>query len=358
MAVSPRSFRIDQPELQVSLITRFIKGCAHFVRVIAGWCVYIVARKTPPFAYQSMIALFCLTGGRSNDALSKLIGMVKRPYRFPNATGVLGNMADQSVREPIVAQLRSRGYHVFNKCIPEDVCDKLLQYALSHPCTVRRMDGRDPGKVTKVPYSRGAPEAVRYDFDVQDLLGNQDVQRLLADLSFVALAQDYLGSRPVLDVLTMWWHTGYSDRPDSEAGQFFHFDLDRPKWLKFFIYLTDVGPDNGPHAFVAGSHRTGAMPARLLQKGYSRLSDEEVGAAFNSSDILELTAPRGSIIAEDTRGLHKGKHVHRGDRLVLQLQFSNSLFGGYYPKVELGRNVRAELKQALERYSSVYAAYL
>ncbi len=341
----------------MSLISRFIKGCAHFVRLTLGWCVYLLVRKTPPFAYQSMIALFCLTGGRSNDAFSRIIGLFKRPYRFAYARGVLGDMADPGVREPVVAQLKSRGYYVFERCIPDDLCDKLLQYALTHPCTVRKMDRGAPTRIAKLPYSRGAPEAVRYDFDVQDLLRNQDLQRLLADLSFVALAQDYLGARPVLDVLTMWWHTGYSDQPDSEAGQFFHFDLDRPKWLKFFIYLTDVGPDNGPHSFVAGSHRAGAMPKQLLRKGYARLSDEEVAAAFDRRDILELTAPRGSIIAEDTRGLHKGKHVHSGDRLVLQLQFSNSLFGGYYAPAAFAGGLRAELKQAVEQYSSLYAAY-
>jgi hypothetical protein len=342
----------------VSLIVRFVKGVAHFGRIMIGWCVYLLMHKTPPFAYQSMTALFCLTSGRSNDAFSKVIGLFKRPYRFTDARGVLGDMGDQRVREPVVAQLRNRGYYVFNKCVPEELCDKLLQYALSHPSTVRKMDGGQGVKVAKLPYTRDAPEAVRYDFDVQDLLRNPDVQSLLADLSFVALAQDYLGARPVLDVLTMWWHTGYSDRPDSEAGQFFHFDLDRPKWLKYFIYLTDVGPDNGPHAFVAGSHRTGAMPKQLLKKGYARLSDEEVANAFDRKDILELTAPRGSIIAEDTRGLHKGKHVQRGDRLVLQLQFSNSLFGGYYAPAAFAGGLSASLSSRTVEFPGLYAAYL
>jgi ectoine hydroxylase-related dioxygenase (phytanoyl-CoA dioxygenase family) len=176
-------------------------------------------------------------------------------------------------------------------------------------------------------------------------------------LSFAVLAQDYLGSRPVLDVLTMWWHTSFSHQPDSGAGQFFHFDLDRPKWLKFFIYLTDVKPENGPHAFVAGSHRTGALPERLLSKGYSRLSDQEVGAVFAAPDVLELTAPRGSIIAEDTRGLHKGKHVLSGDRLVLQLQFSNSLYGGSYPPSQMDGVISEELTSRIGMYPRLYSAY-
>jgi hypothetical protein len=100
--------------------------------------------------------------------------------------------------------------------------------------------------------------------------------------------------------------------------------------------LTDVGPENGPHKFIAGSHRTGGIPGELLKKGYARLTDEEVAPHYRPADFIEFTAPRGTIIAEDTRGLHKGQHVNSGHRLMLQIQFSNSLFGPPYPKISFG----------------------
>ena len=46
-----------------------------------------------------------------------------------------------------------------------------------------------------------------------------------------------------------------SKKADSEAAQMFHFDLDRIKWLKFFIYLTDVKINSGPHVYVSGTHK-------------------------------------------------------------------------------------------------------
>ncbi len=179
-------------------------------------------------------------------------------------------------------------------------------------------------------YRRGAPQAVRYDFDTRDLLDNRDIQKLLSDLSFAAVAQDYFGCRPVVDVLGMWWHTDFSDKPDSEAAQYYHFDMDRPKWLKFFIYLTDVESTSGP----------------------------QVSREFSGKDIIEFTAPRGTILGEDTRGLHKGKHVQKGDRLMLQIQFSNSLFGGFYPKVSMGGDLSSDLKHRVEQFPGLYAAYL
>lgn len=328
------------------------------LRLLAGWTVYLVSGRTPSFAYQSMVMLFCLTGGRSNDVLSRLIGFFNPPYRLSDGRGVLGDMGPGEHRAAVLSQLRSRGYYVFENCLPADMCDRLMQFALTQPCRMRRMDDGKPGTVVKELYSRAAPQAIRYDFEAQDLLRNQDIQKLLADLSFVALAQEYLGARPSADILNMWWHTSFAHGPDSEAGQFFHFDMDRPKWLKIFIYLTDVTPQSGPHAFVAGSHRTDGIPKSLLRKGYVRLSDDEVTSRFEPNDILELTAPRGSVIVEDTRGLHKGKHVERGDRLMLQIQFSNSLFGAVEVKSRLGSELCAELRQRAQQCRGLYSAYL
>jgi hypothetical protein len=325
---------------------------------VAGLATYLLTGKTFGLAHQSMIWHFCRTQGHSNDLLSRVVGMFRPPIPFPDANGVLGNMTTAGARREAVSQLRERGHYIFPQRLPDDLCERLLAYALSQPCKLRPMDGMHPGKVVRDVYHRTAPRAVRYDFETQDLLCNEDIQKLLADLSFAAISQDYLGARPVLDVMGLWWHTGFSDQPDSEAAQYFHFDMDRLKWLKFFIYLTDVAPENGPHSFVEGTHRTGGISQSLLDKGYARLTDEEVKAELGDKGIIEFAAPRGTILAEDTRGLHKGKHVEHGDRLVLQFQFSNSLFGAFYPKSTIPTAVAQELAGQLRKYPSIYAAYV
>ena len=337
---------------------KLVRMLFHYVRLATGSAIYLASNKTPAFAYQSMIALFCLTGGRSNDFVSRIIGIFKQPYKFETANGILGNMSEDARRYSVVADIKEKGYHVFENRLPDDLCNRLLQYAITHPCNMRPMDGASAGKRISTVYHRGAPQTVRYDFDTQDVLNNKDVQEILADMSFPAVAQDYLGARPVMDVLSMWWHTDYSDEPDMEAAQYYHFDMDRPKWLKFFIYLTDVNTNSGPHTFIASSHKTGGIPNSLLRKGYARLSDEEVESSYGNDKVVEFAAPQGTIIAEDTRGLHKGKHVTKGDRLIFQLQFSNSLFGGYYPKALIGHGVRDELKVAIEKYPELYTTFL
>jgi len=44
--------------------------------------------------------------------------------------------------------------------------------------------------------------------------------------------------------------------------------------------------------------------------------------ASRASRIVEFVASRETMIIDDTRGLQKDAHVHAGDRLMLQIQFS------------------------------------
>lgn len=329
------------------------------IRLALGVIQYWSQGRTPPAAYHSLIQLFCSNGGKSNDWLARCISLAHPPYRLEHQSGVLGNLDDQTL-DRVVERLNEQGYYVFEQRLSDELSERLLNFALSQRCTVRTKDGHrldgSPKHVDR--YNRENPEGVRYDFSAQDVIDNPDVQQLMADSSIIAVAQQYLRCKPIIDVMSMWWHTAYSKVPDKEAAQWWHFDMDRIKWLKFFIYLTDVGPDNGPHSFVAGSHRTGGISASLRLKGYTRLTDEEVEACYPKERFIEFTAPRGTIIAEDTRGLHKGKLVCQGDRLLLQLQFSNSLFGGFYPPSRCSRVLDRNLESMSARYRRLYSNYL
>lgn len=295
-----------------------------------GWIVYIFSGATPQWAGQSLIRLFCASGGRTNDVMARLVSVRFPPRKLDAEQGILPALSNTWLNN-VADTLRNRGYFVFEQRVPDAVCDQLLDFALKQPAVLRPTDGQERTRHTGV-YDPANPLAVSYDFQQNDLLNHPVVQSLMGDPAIVYVAQAYLQTQPVADVVSMWWSTAFSDRPDSESAQFYHFDMDRIKWLKFFIYLTDVSPQNGPHYFVARSHRTGGIPQELLAKGYSRHLDEDVAAHYRPADFIEFAAPRGTILAEDTRGLHKGQHVQHGHRLLLQFQFSNSLFGPPYPK--------------------------
>jgi hypothetical protein len=329
------------------------------LRLSAGLLAYSFSRRTPAFAYQSLIRLFTLTSGRSNDLLAKAIGLLRRRYPIDGFDGVLG-FRNRAELDRVAMQIRERGHYVFDRQLPAELCERLYRFALAERCRPRATDSQAVASdVVAAMYPRATPAAIIYDFSPDDLINNVDVQVLMGDRSICALAEAYLGAKPVLDTVNMWWTTAYSSRPDATAAQLYHFDMDHVRWLKFFIYLTDMSPQTGPHCFVAGTHRSGAIPHRFLSQGYARLSDVEIAANFPAGDIMEFMGMRGTIIAEDTRGLHKGKPVLRDDRLMFELEFSNSLFGGVLPaRGELVSVHTPEFARFVGKYRRIFSRWI
>jgi hypothetical protein len=336
---------------------RYVYTLAHALFLIFGLLQYWLTGRNTLRAHSAMVYFFCASGGRLNEWLSGLISRQHKPLKLASTSGVLGDMS-AAAGENALEQLRTKGYFVVDRALPADVCTRLMDFALSTQACVRPMDGEQrPQQPKMAHYDARQPLAVRYDYPVESLMANADVQMLMADPSLLALTEQYLDARPRLDVMSMWWHTNFHSKADSEAAQFYHFDLDRLKWLKVFVYLTDVGQQDGPHSFVEGSHVPGGIPDHFLKKGYARLSDDEVLAHYGRNSEVTFAAPRGTIIVEDTRGLHKGNPVSGNSRLILQLQFSNSLFGTDYPKNRIPAQRTAALAARMREVPDVYQAY-
>lgn len=205
-------------------------------------------------------------------------------------------------------------------------------------------------------YDRNNPLAVRYDYSPTTALLCPQIQRTLADQRILTIAQNYLKSEPIFDFVAMWWHAK-SKNPDKNAAQYFHFDMDRLRWIKFFFYVTDVGSENGPHVFIPKSHSDQGIPFNLRKRGYTRLADADVERYFPREDWKSFSGSAGTMIAEDTRGLHKGAHVEKGDRLLFQFQFTSSLYGKSEERddMEIKKNcLTEELESAMKFFPYVY----
>ena len=328
------------------------------VFLFCGWLRFVLTGKNGTRAHQALVYFYCTTGGRFNQWCSAWISNRRQALPLQKRTGTLGDMSGANGQRA-VAQLREKGHITFERALSDDACTRLMDFAMHTPARVRPMDGEMAAPQARMAqFDAAKPLAVRYDYRTADLLANSDVQMLMADASLLTIAEQYLGARPRVDVLSMWWHTNFHSQPDSEAAQFYHFDLDRIQWLKVFVYLTDVGADDGPHAFIEGSHAVDGIPQKFLERGYVRLSDDEVMDHYGLLRERRFVAPKGTIIVEDTRGLHKGNPVHGNSRLVLQLQFSNSLFGSVYPRSRLPAERVPELADLIARAPDVYSAFL
>lgn len=303
-------------------------------------------RRTPYFLFFLMRKIFILTGGLSNDLINKIISIF-RPFKsVPSAPiqSVLGSLSENKV-EQIVTELNSKGFFVFDAQLPTAICDEIVRFSDSLNC--RLVGSNSIGSIADNP---GLP---RYDYLSNDLVRNDQVCNLITDNGLLEIAGRYFEAHPICDLISMW-RSYPANKLTSQAAQEFHFDMDRPKFLKFFFYLTDVDDNNGPHCFIEGSHKL--LPLSLRRDG--RFSDNKILKYYGAEKLRRLKGPKGTILAVDTRGFHKGEPLIAGSRIIFQLEFSNSLFGMYYPpltKSQISPVARDRFENNPESYLRIFA---
>jgi hypothetical protein len=216
-----------------------------------------------------------------------------------------------------VEGLRRNGVYVFSTQLPQDMVERMRASALAVPAIARGLDE------APAPYPRGNPRVGRYDISEDDTMASPDMQDYCSDPALALIAARYLEQPVIQDQTALWWTTTQGSADAAMNAWLFHQDRDRLSFLKFFCYLTDVGPDNGPHTVVQGTHER--VPKPLATDG--RKDDELVRSSGLWDKVVELTGPAGTFMAVDTAGLHKGQPPVAGDRCVLQVEFATSLFG-------------------------------
>lgn len=319
--------------------------------------------ETPPEAYQSLIRLFCDTQGSSSDFFHDIVKLNHPPYELPKTVnGVLGEI-DSAKLKIISNKIAEDGFYVFEHKLSSNVIEELLDVSRTQVAHVRPIEA-DPKTYKREEeyqevYDPDNKKGIRYDYYPDVLFPYNIVQKLLADVSLIALAQEYLGCQPVSEGVDYWVHTDFLKESNAMAATKWHFDMDRIKWLKVFFYLSDMDADHGPHCFVRGSHKTGGIPMELLKRGYARIEDWEVEQYYRKEDILEVIGEKGTIVAVDTRGLHKGKFLLEGDRTLLQMCFADSMFGSAFDKKAyvLPDEICEELRDTIARYPRVFSKF-
>jgi hypothetical protein len=238
-------------------------------------------------------------------------------------------------------EVRRHSHSLLPIRLDPSVCDEVVAFCLSLKC--------EP-----FPHPTSGPEEIALDLTrpvapmnffglSQGIHRHPAVAALMNDPVLVGTARDYLGFEPVLDTCLIWASPAFGDRRSSEVTQWFHYDTGHPRFIKFFVYLTDVDSDSGPHCVVPTTHRPDVVGWKL-RLGPSRISDEQIEAAYPGM-ARELPGPKGTVIAEDTRAFHKGKQPRRGCRFVLELYFVNVVVGSGLPEAE---RLRRELMPAAQ----------
>ena len=203
-----------------------------------------------------------------------------------------------------------------------EVVEQLLSYAAVATCY-------GEGK-SENPFHYGDNDGVARSYRLgryTNALGSSPtLQALASDPQLLAIAREYLRSEPVMVCARMWWSlAGPADElQQRQAGQGFHYDIDGYRGLTFFFYLTDVGPSNGPHIYVRGTHKNKAL--KHLVSLHKAQADEEIEASYGADKQICLFGTAGQGFAEDIFGYHKGLHPDQ-DRLIVQVRFGLHDYG-------------------------------
>lgn len=333
-------------------ITFYIRNITKAIFLFIDLLRYKLSGKSPNEKYPLLLNSFYVFGGVMNNIGTKLLK--KRKTNFNASKGLLGNLSSHEL-ENANQFLKENGFVVLENVLSADMCEKILNLSLKIPGSNRAMDLGQNATYAGL-YNRVNPSSNRFEYDGTTLVNQPEIQEILADESLMAFAQEYLGGSPILDLVSMWWHAPFKQEADQNAAQWFHFDMERVKWIKFFFYITDVDTNSGPHTFIPKTHRTRGIPAALRRKGYVRLSDEEVSDHFSQDSWQEFTGKRGTLIVEDTRGLHKGKHCLSGDRLLFQLEYTVSDYGAAIaiPVLHLD-NASNKMLDAVKKFPLTYS---
>ena len=256
-------------------------------------------------------------------------------------------------------KLDEQGYSLIENCVSPADCQRIIDFLGQEQLLFRE------GLSNKL--HRGyTPENVKRTTSnvcwIEDrfaLLSCPEIAALAFNPSLISVAQDFLGAPPIHTQITCWWSTPYSDSPEhvKSAAQQFHQDRDYIKFVKIFIYLTDVGAENGPHEFIAGSNADYAAVTKNKLRSSKRLTDEYLASVYARDRFRKFVAPRGTVLFEDTSGFHKGNPVVEDHRLMLQLEFASTLYGSpsYHFRDIPTEHLPPEARR-LERLLSAYRA--
>jgi hypothetical protein len=242
--------------------------------------------------------------------------------------GIVPSLSER--QKEAVDALREDGYVIFPGYVPKDTLaamQKELQQALEGLCfktptlaqtridPVRHKELIDnfmygtPAQLKEwgVLFDRG--EAKSYDQVLRDfnpstltvpmLALSENYRQLWLDPFILGIVSHYLGMVPSLA-------EAYVRRnfpaPHRTMNHHWHRDLNSIHLVKGFVFLSDCKMENGPHEYVTATHRR-----YDIFNGKRYFTEEEVDATFPPGNEARKTSivPAGTVVLEDTRGLHR-----------------------------------------------------
>ena len=225
--------------------------------------------------------------------------------------------------------LSTEGYVMLEEVLPPAGIAEMRAYFTASKCS-------DPYRKDVAAFSgpENAPKGTHVAFFDNDTTAKAPhAFRIANDPKMLAIAGGMLGAKPTISYMTSWWSVPAGDGSAQHAEKW-HRDVDDLRFVKLFLYLTDVDDTAGPHAFVKGSHKVNQLTA------IRRYTDEEVDSTFGPEKVVRFKGPAGTAFLENTYGFHRGTPPTKKPRLIFQVLYSlrPTIYGPKHPVARIGQS--------------------
>jgi len=203
-------------------------------------------------------------------------------------------------KKDIIHNMHTYGFCVIENYWDQDCCDRALNQFLNLP---------------KEVFETGQGGDLRCQFtnthckSAFDFLKDEFIQEVAREYS-----KCYVANRVVGGIV----HCSPDQEIDSGGG--WHVDSKIDAQFKSFMYLTDVGTDNGPFIFIRKSK---SLAEDLPMYSNNRISQKTIDEIFDPNDIIEITGKAGTCILADSTYVHRGKQIQSGSRYTYTTYFYN-----------------------------------
>lgn len=249
------------------------------------------------------------------EALVRMMDPARHWYwRLKNAAHPREPMPISDRGRTVLEDLRRDGIAVQPGFVPEAQLRELLTSSADYARAAQGLDldSLEPGR--QAHFNRmGA-----------DLHEDDPVSRFFRSPELVAIAQAHLGFKPRLRRFALFVN---QPQPHLEGHlnyeKHFHIDPHDFRVLKLFVYLSDIGPENGPFTYVRGTNFHGRHRGILARLPSGTIETGIMERCVPRGEWLEVNGSAGTAIFAETSGVHRGGRNTAGVRLMLVGEYAS-----------------------------------
>lgn len=237
------------------------------------------------------------------------VARVAHPLTFARRCRGLAN-----VNEPLSLAVPDQdGYAVFTPDqIPDDLARQVLDEVRGRLSSV---DIESIRKTANKPYLLAV-------IDGKDIGRDSAVYRFVTHPVLVGCVARYLKCFPILTYISVWYSPNLPG--EDKGSQKYHLDHEDYRQIKAFMFIEDIGPQNGPFTLLPAS-RSEKIQSALGYKmtpDNKQVDDEVIYGIVDRHEAVPLVGPAGTVALIDTsRCFHYGSREGTAPRIMLAFQY-------------------------------------